>query len=126
MRGVVEPMSSMRETIAAAAANSAASRMNPSRKNTANHASGAPMTCSTSLWPVTVSPTTAIAARTRIWPIARIVLPSTLPPAAPARDRRDQQLDDAGLLLFDDALRDRRAEGLRRQKKMMPSPIATM
>ncbi len=45
---VVEPMSSWRETIDAAAANSAASRMNPNRKNTANQMMGAPRVDSTS------------------------------------------------------------------------------
>ncbi len=60
---VVDPMSSMRETIDAAAANSAARRMNPKRKNSANQAMGAPIPCSSSVWPVIVRPTTAIAAR---------------------------------------------------------------
>ena len=42
---VVEPMSSWRDTIAAAAANSAASSTKPNRKNTANHAIGPPSPC---------------------------------------------------------------------------------
>ncbi|MDF2563094.1 MAG: hypothetical protein K0R99_4540 [Microbacterium sp.] len=45
---VVEPMSSWRDTIEAAAANMAASRMKPNRKNTANQMIGAPRVVSTS------------------------------------------------------------------------------
>src|SRR3546814_11659418 len=60
---VVAPMSSWRDTMAPAAANSEARSTKPKKKNTANHTSGAPRPASTSDWPVTERTPTATADR---------------------------------------------------------------
>ena len=76
---VVEPMSSIRETSEPAAANSDARSTNPKRKKIANQAIGAPRPWRTSLCPVTIRPTTAIVASSKICAIAKMVFPMILP-----------------------------------------------
>ena len=53
---VTEPMSSARDTIAAVAANSAASITNPTAKNTTNQITDVPSPPSSTRWPVSDQP----------------------------------------------------------------------
>ena len=81
---------------------------------------------SSDCWPVSVSPRTASAASARICAEREHAVADHLARQQRARrDGRDQDLDDAGLLLLDDALRDRRAEQDRGMRNTMPKPIAT-
>ena len=115
---VVEPMSSWRDTIDAAAANSDASRMKPNRKKIANHAIGAAESLQQRGLAGHGEPDDRDRGEDQDLPHREDRVADHLAGQERAhRDRRDQQLDDAGLLLFDDALRDRAAEQRRREQE---------
>ena len=92
--------------------------MKPKRKKTANHAIGPPSPCRIARLAGDGEPDDRDRGEHQDLPHREDRVADHLAgQQRPHRDRRDEQLDDARLLLFDDALRDRAAEQRRREQE---------